>query len=96
MARAMDLAVGSRFPLLIVSASGGARQEEGVFALMQMAKTCCSALSPSSVGPAVCLVAHRCHHRRCAGQLCDAWRRDHRGTRRLYRVCRAAGDRGND
>lgn len=39
VARAADLAVTRRLPLLTVSASGGARQHEGVFALMQMAKT---------------------------------------------------------
>jgi acetyl-CoA carboxylase carboxyl transferase subunit beta len=39
LARAIDLAVQRRLPLLTVSASGGARQHEGVFALMQMAKT---------------------------------------------------------
>jgi acetyl-CoA carboxylase carboxyl transferase subunit beta len=37
--RAVDVAVAQRLPLLIVSASGGARQHEGVFGLMQMAKT---------------------------------------------------------
>ena len=39
IARAVELAVVRRLPLLIVAASGGARQHEGVFALMQMAKT---------------------------------------------------------
>lgn len=39
IARAVELAVARRLPLLIISASGGARQHEGVFALMQMAKT---------------------------------------------------------
>lgn len=39
VARAIDLAAARDLPLLIVAASGGARQHEGVFALMQMAKT---------------------------------------------------------
>jgi len=38
-ARAADLAVEQRLPLVSVSASGGARMQEGVLALMQMAKT---------------------------------------------------------
>jgi acetyl-CoA carboxylase carboxyl transferase beta subunit len=38
-ARAADLAVVTRQPLVSVSASGGARMQEGVLALMQMAKT---------------------------------------------------------
>ncbi|HET7014170.1 MAG TPA: acetyl-CoA carboxylase, carboxyltransferase subunit beta [Streptosporangiaceae bacterium] len=37
--RAAELALDLRTPLLIVSASGGARMQEGVISLMQMAKT---------------------------------------------------------
>ena len=37
--RAIELATESRTPLIIVSASAGARMEEGMFSLMQMAKT---------------------------------------------------------
>lgn len=39
LARACERAVADRLPLLTVSASGGARMQEGLFALMQMAKT---------------------------------------------------------
>ncbi len=39
IARAIELAIDKRMPVLISSASGGARMQEGVFALMQMAKT---------------------------------------------------------
>ena len=38
VARAINLAADRELPLIIVSASGGARQHEGVFALMQMVK----------------------------------------------------------
>nr|WP_042193144.1 acetyl-CoA carboxylase carboxyl transferase subunit [Kibdelosporangium sp. MJ126-NF4]CEL20588.1 Acetyl-coenzyme A carboxyl transferase alpha chain [Kibdelosporangium sp. MJ126-NF4]CTQ89499.1 Acetyl-coenzyme A carboxyl transferase alpha chain (EC 6.4.1.2) [Kibdelosporangium sp. MJ126-NF4] len=37
--RAAELALATRTPLLIVSASGGARMQEGALSLMQMAKT---------------------------------------------------------
>jgi acetyl-CoA carboxylase carboxyl transferase subunit beta len=37
--RAADLAVAERVPMVSVAASGGARMQEGVLALMQMAKT---------------------------------------------------------
>ena len=37
--RAAELALETRTPLLICSASGGARMQEGIIALMQMAKT---------------------------------------------------------
>ena len=39
MARAVERAVEERMPVLTVNASGGARMHEGLFSLMQMAKT---------------------------------------------------------
>jgi acetyl-CoA carboxylase carboxyl transferase subunit beta len=38
--RAAELALAERLPLIVVSASGGARMQEGTLALMQLAKTC--------------------------------------------------------
>lgn len=38
LARLIELACDDRRPLVIVSASGGARMQEGIFSLMQMAK----------------------------------------------------------
>ena len=38
--RAIEHALAERIPLVIVSASGGARMQEGTLALMQLAKTC--------------------------------------------------------
>ncbi len=40
VARAVEKAVEKRLPLIIFSASGGARMQEGIISLMQMAKTC--------------------------------------------------------
>ncbi len=37
--RAADRALEKRFPLVLVTASGGARMQEGIFSLMQMART---------------------------------------------------------
>ncbi len=37
--RAAEAALGERVPLIVVSASGGARMQEGTYALMQLAKT---------------------------------------------------------
>lgn len=39
LTRAIERAAAEHYPLLIVSASGGARMQEGLIALMQMAKT---------------------------------------------------------
>ena len=38
--RAAEHALAERLPLIVVSASGGARMQEGTLALMQLAKTC--------------------------------------------------------
>ena len=40
VARAAEDALAERMPLIVVSASGGARMQEGTLALMQLAKTC--------------------------------------------------------
>ena len=40
IARAVELAQEKKMPILIFSASGGARMHEGAISLMQMAKTC--------------------------------------------------------
>ena len=40
VARAADKAAEMRIPLIIFATSGGARMQEGIIALMQMAKTC--------------------------------------------------------
>ena len=37
--RVVEEAIGRRLPVMVVSASGGARMHEGIFSLMQMAKT---------------------------------------------------------
>lgn len=39
IARAIEKAIEKRFPLIIFTASGGARMQEGILSLMQMAKT---------------------------------------------------------
>ncbi len=42
VARAMDLAFEQKIPCVVVSCSGGARMQEGILSLMQMAKTSAS------------------------------------------------------
>ena len=50
IARATDVAIKDDLPLIIVSASGGARMMEGALSLMQMAKTSAYLAKLSSVG----------------------------------------------
>jgi acetyl-CoA carboxylase carboxyl transferase subunit beta len=39
LARAIELAIDKHLPVIIIAASGGARMQEGILSLMQMAKT---------------------------------------------------------
>jgi acetyl-CoA carboxylase carboxyl transferase subunit beta len=39
LCRAVDRALAGRLPVILVTASGGARMQEGILSLMQMAKT---------------------------------------------------------
>jgi len=45
--RAFELALTTRRPLVLVTASGGARMQEGMLSLMQMAKTAAAAACPA-------------------------------------------------
>lgn len=56
--RLFEHALSHRLPVLTVTASGGARQDEGLFALMQMARTTAAAARLGEAGvPHVCVMA---------------------------------------
>ena len=58
IARLFDTARERGHPLVIVTASGGARQDEGVFALMQLANTTAAAARFGAAGlPYICVMA---------------------------------------
>ena len=48
--RSVERAVGSKTPLIIISCSGGARMQESILSLMQMAKTCAALTKLSHEG----------------------------------------------
>jgi acetyl-CoA carboxylase carboxyl transferase subunit beta len=48
--RAVDRAIKKKFPLVIVSSSGGARMQEGIISLMQMGKTSAALANLSEQG----------------------------------------------
>lgn len=50
VAAAMDLGYEKRIPVIVVSCSGGARMQEGILSLMQLAKTSASRARLKSVG----------------------------------------------
>ncbi len=59
IARAIQQALDKKWPLIIVSCSGGARMQEGIFSLMQMAKTSAmlALLSEQNI-PYISLISH--------------------------------------
>lgn len=57
--RAIELAVQKRIPCIIFSASGGARMQEGIYSLMQMAKTSAALGRLASAGlPYISVLTH--------------------------------------
>jgi acetyl-CoA carboxylase carboxyl transferase subunit beta len=50
VARAFETATSTRLPIVIVTASGGARMQEGILSLMQMAKTSAAARRHADAG----------------------------------------------
>ena len=82
--RAAELALERREPLLVISASGGARMQEGCVSLMQMAKTSQALATAERGGRALHLAAHRPDLRRRHRVLRDARRRaDRRAGRHI-------------
>ena len=50
LTRSIELAIDKHLPVIIVSASGGARMQEGILSLMQMAKTSAATARLASAG----------------------------------------------
>jgi acetyl-CoA carboxylase carboxyl transferase subunit beta len=56
--RAIDRAIEARLPVVLVTASGGARMQEGILSLMQMAKTSAAVAKLGEAKlPLICLLA---------------------------------------
>lgn len=59
--RAAELAAGGDLPLVAVCSSGGARMQEGILSLMQMAKTSCAVdVINEAISPFVAVLADPC------------------------------------
>jgi len=57
--RCFEYALENRIPAVVVSSSGGARMQEGIISLMQMAKTCSALYQMKEEGvPFISLLAH--------------------------------------
>ncbi len=86
--RAIERSLSSRAPLIIVSATGGARMQEGAVSLMQMAKISAALMRLDDAKRALHQRADRSDHRRRHRQLRHAGRREHRRTGRADRFRR--------
>lgn len=53
--RTLELAAEEKIPAVIFTASGGARMQEGLYSLMQMAKTAAACEKLSKVAPFICV-----------------------------------------
>jgi acetyl-CoA carboxylase carboxyl transferase subunit beta len=92
IARLVRRALSEERPLIIVSATGGARMHEGIYSLMQMAKVAAVLAQLHEAGvPFISVLTDP-----TTGGVLDAWRREPCGTRRPHRVVRAQGDQGDD
>ena len=84
IARAVERATREELPVIIFAASGGARMQEGMISLMQMAKTSAALKRHSE--------ADRADDRRRDGELCHAGRHYPGRAGRADWLCRAARD----
>ncbi len=72
IARLIDKAYKSKIPLIIISASGGARMMEGAFSLMQMAKTSARLARIAEAKVPYISIVNRSDNRRYNCKLCNA------------------------
>ena len=72
--RAVDTCLDQEIPLVCFSASGGARMQEALLSLMQMAKTSAALARLSKTGHSLCVGAHRSDHGRRVGESGHAGR----------------------
>ena len=90
--RAIERACKDRKPIIVVSASGGARMMEGVVSLMQMAKISAALARLDTARVPYISVLTDPTTGGVTGFLRDAGRPQYCGTRRADRFCRAARD----
>ena len=91
--RSTEAALARRIPLVIVSASGGARMQEGTLSLMQLVKTVAGDRAAAPGRRAPDLGDERSDDRRRLRLVRGPGRREHRRAERPDRLRRRAGQR---
>ena len=96
IARAVEMALERRQPVIVISCSGGARMMEGALSLMQMAKVSAALARLDRAELPVHLGADRSDDRRRDRELRHARRSEHRRAEGADRLRRAARHRADD
>lgn len=92
--RAIEYATANKLPVIAFTASGGARMQEGIVSLMQMAKTSGAVARHNQAGSALYRSYDRPYHGRCNSFLCVTGRYHNRRAKGAYRICRQTCYRG--
>mgnify|MGYP000231865874 CR=1 FL=1 len=89
LTRAFEKATQLKLPVIVFTCSGGARMQEGIISLMQMAKTSAAIKKHDEAGLCIqwCLLTRQ---PAAYGKLCNAWRCHSCGTGGSYWVRRTA------
>ncbi len=91
--RGVETAIEQKVPFICFTATGGARMQEGLLSLMQMAKTNAALTRLAQKGPALHQRADRPDHGRRVGRLCLRGRHRDGRAQRPDRLCRPPRDR---
>ena len=93
---AADLAVARKAPLIVFSASGGARMQEGILSLMQLTRTTIAVRKVKEAGLPYIVVLTDPTTGGVSASVRHAGRRPYRRARRHHWLRRSAGDPGHD
>ena len=92
----IEFALKEHLPLVLVSASGGARMQESILSLMQMAKTSAALARYQEIGSSLHLCIDEPDYRGRYSFLCHSWRYHHGRARCPHRICRSSCCGTND
>ena len=93
--QAVEQATKEKLPVILFACSGGARMQEGIVSLMQMAKTSAALKRHHEAGQLFISVLYRSNHRRSDCKLCHAGRYYYRRASCPDRLCRPQGHRAD-
>ena len=93
--RGVNICLEHHIPFICFAASGGARMQESLFSLMQMAKTSAALGRMAQQGVPLHIGVNRPYNGWCLGQFCYAGRYQYCRTQGPDRIRRSEGDRAD-